>query len=58
MFIFLLFHLYSINYKIIINAIHHLYVTSMDAYKEGKEARLERRRAERHDQERDDASKE
>ena len=48
----------TINYKIIINANHHLYVTSMDAYKEGKEARLERRRAERQDQERDDASKE
>ena len=58
MFIFLLFHLYSINYKIIINANQHLYVTSTDAYKEGKEARLERRRAERQDLERDDASKE
>ena len=41
-----------------IDANQHLYVTSMDAYKEGKEARLERRRAERQDQERDDASKE
>ena len=42
----------------VIDANQHLYVTSTDAYKEGKEARLERRRAERQDQERDDASKE
>ena len=58
MFIFLLFHLYSINYKIIINANQHLSFTLTDAYKEGKEARLERRRAERQDLERDDASTE
>lgn len=42
----------------IIIGIQVSYVTSTDAYKEGKEARLERRRAERQDQERDDASKE
>ena len=42
----------------VIDANQHLYVTSTDAYKEGKEAKLERRRAERQDQERDDASKE
>ena len=42
----------------VIDANQHLYVTSTEAYKEGKEARLERRRAERQDQERDDASKE
>ena len=41
----------------VIDANQHLYVTSTDAYKEGKEARLERRRAERQDQEREDASK-
>ena len=42
----------------VIDGNQHLYVTSTDAYKEGKEARLERRRAERQDQERDDASEE
>ena len=41
----------------VIDANQHLYVTSTDAYKEGKEARLERRRAERQAQEREDASK-
>ena len=41
-----------------IDANQHLYVTSTEAYKEGKEAKLERRRAERQDQERDDASEE
>lgn len=42
----------------VIDANQYLYVTSTDAYKEGKEAKLERRRAERQDQERDDASEE
>ena len=42
----------------VIDANQHLYVTSTEAYKEGKEAKLERRRAERQDQERDDASEE
>lgn len=41
-----------------IDANQYLYVTSTDAYKEGKEAKLERRRAERQDEERDDASEE
>ena len=34
------------------------YVTSKDAYKKGKEERLELRRAERQNQKRDDASTE
>ena len=42
----------------VIDANQHLYVTWTDAYKEGKEAKLERRRAERQNHERDDASKE
>lgn len=42
----------------VIDANQHLYVTSTEAYKEGKEAKLERRRAERQDQERGDASEE
>ena len=38
----------------VIDADQHLYVTSTDAYKEGKEVRRERRRAERQNQELDD----
>lgn len=38
----------------VIDANQHLYVTSTEAYKEGKEARLERRRAERINEKVDD----
>ena len=38
----------------VIDANQHLYVTSTDAYKAGKEARLERRRAERINEKVDD----
>ena len=51
-------YLKDFDRDIVIDANQHLYVTSTDAYKEGKEARLERRRAERQDREREDASKE
>lgn len=40
----------------VIDANQHLYVTSTESYKEGKKARLERRRAERQNQELDDTS--